>query len=173
VTAEAGFGSHWPTTGHFPGRNGILCHDPGLGAGTVRGAGRPRYHVVGASPLKDRRGDWGEKDPGCPRPCLPPTPPPRFDPSAILRAAFIGILTTLSADLGAAAAFGPPITERDISAAVVGGAAAGIAGEIALELCADPALVAVITGLVGGFVTEALFPEAPIPLRARDIPLLA
>jgi hypothetical protein len=133
----------------------------------VKDAETPRYYNVRVSPTQGGSGRR-QDDPG-----WLPHPPTRFDPRAILRAAFIGALGALAADLGAAAAFGPPITARDAWAAIVGGAAAGIAGEIVLGLGANPAVVAVVAGFTAGFVTEALFPEAPIPPRALDVPAQA
>lgn len=80
----------------------------------------------------------------------------------------MGILATLASELGAAAAGGPPITQRDVFADIISGATEGVAGEIALELGANAAEVVIVTSFVGGFVAESLFPGIPIPPRVVE-----
>ncbi len=133
----------------------------------MKNAQAPMYYNVRITPTRGGSSARGDEDPGC-----GPSPTRlRFDPAAILRAAVIGALAVLASDLGAAAAFGPPITARDVWADIIGGAAGGVAGEIADELGAGRAVVAIVAGFIGGFVAEALFPGAPIPPRSEGVPV--
>lgn len=87
----------------------------------------------------------------------------RFDPLTILQAVLFGILGSLAADVGVAAAGGEPLTERDVWADIIAGSAGGATGGIAEVFGAHATVVAVVGAFVAGFVAQALFPPSPIP----------
>ena len=87
---------------------------------------------------------------------------------ALLRAAFLGTVGAIAADVGVAAACGAPLTAQDVAGDIVGGGTGGLVSGLLGALGVNDVVVAIVGAFVAGFISQALFPPSPIPPHEVD-----